>query len=533
MRPTPLFVAVMALAFIPQDRVLDSGVLRFYQGGTEVGRETFRRTTRRLTTETVVPKLDTRLRYQIDFTSDGGFAAMEAIAYSLSGDSLIRRYTARADADSLRLMQAEAAGSERTWSAAGRPDAAIGTQSMAGVADLIARANRRDTTFSVWSPEQNATTDMSVTFSADTARVRAGPMLVLAPVDAAGRAISLSIPAGGVSAVRAGAETLEPLAGITRPAPDYSAGPDDPYIAEEVRVPVTPATSDPFELAGTLSLPIQGEPPYPAVVMITGSGSQDRDESLWPLVPAYRPFRQIAARLAAAGIAVLRLDDRATGASGGNAASATTPMLADDVRAELAWLRTRPEIDGDRLALVGHSEGGVIAPMVAADDPRLAAIVIMAGTSKPGSDVLRDQVLWPLSKAEGLTEGEREQVRTASLEATAASMPDLNPWMRWFWDYDPLPTARRVTQPALILQGAWDRQVSAGQADTLAAAMRDAGNHDVELHVFPRLNHLFLVSLQDGSASEYAAIERVVIPDEVMDILANWLTRRLRPEGEM
>jgi hypothetical protein len=314
-----------------------------------------------------------------------------------------------------------------------------------------------------------------------------------------------------------------------RPAPDYSAPPGAPYTAVEVRVPVRPATGDTFSLAGTLTIPKSGRPPYPAAVMITGSGLEDRDENLWPLVQGYRPFRQIAERLAAAGIAVLRVDDRSFGGSTGDASRATTADFAGDCEAQVAWLRTRSDIAPDRIALIGHSEGGVIAPIVAAEDRRVAAVVLMAGTAKNGVQVLIDQAVGPIERTPGLAPERRAQLER---EARATVMADANsaqPWMRWFRDYDPLVTARRVRQPTLILQGAVDRQVSAGQADTLAAAMREAGNKDVTEHVFPHLNHLFLFSPTDGSPSEYPALKVTAIGSDVLDTLADWLARRLLP----
>jgi len=162
------------------------------------------------------------------------------------------------------------------------------------------------------------------------------------------------------------------------PPPDYSAPADAPYTATNVIIP-TPMGHN---LAGTLTVP-KGKGPFPAIVTITGSGSQDRDEEIW-LVKGFRPFRQIADSLGRAGIAVLRMDDRGFGGSGGNATTSTSRDFADDIKAGLAWLRTRPEIDGKRLGLVGHSEGGLIAPIVASEDPALKAIVLMAGPAQTG-----------------------------------------------------------------------------------------------------------------------------------------------------
>ncbi|HXI21069.1 MAG TPA: alpha/beta fold hydrolase, partial [Gemmatimonadales bacterium] len=177
--------------------------------------------------------------------------------------------------------------------------------------------------------------------------------------------------------------------------------------------------------------------------------------------------------------------------------------------------------------LVGHSEGGAIGPMIAERDPRLAALVIMAGPGKPGAAILRDQARWPVLKTPGLTPEERRQRLTEAEAAVEADSASPSAWLRWFYEYDPLPTARAVRQPSLILQGALDRQVSAGQADTLARAMKEGGNRDVTVRVFPGLNHLFLPTPGDGSPSEYPTLRQTAIPDTVLDVLTGWLRRRL------
>src|SRR4030095_6814814 len=149
------------------------------------------------------------------------------------------------------------------------------------------------------------------------------------------------------------------------PKPDYSAPADAPYLAEEVVVK-TPAG---HTLAGTLTLPKSASRanPVSAIVTVTGSGPQERDENIG--LQGFRPFRQIADSLARRGIAVLRMDDRGTGASGGAFKGSTSADFAEDVRAGLAYLRTRPEIRADRLGVLGHSEGAIIAPMVADKEP--------------------------------------------------------------------------------------------------------------------------------------------------------------------
>src|SRR5262245_42742851 len=175
---------------------------------------------------------------------------------------------------------------------------------------------------------------------------------------------------------------------VPKPKPDYSAPADAPYIAEDVMVK-TPAG---HTLAGTLTLPKSASRAHPvgAIVTVTGSGPQDRDENIG--LPGFRPFRQIADALGRHGIAVLRMDDRGTGSSGGTFKGSTSADFAEDVRAGLAYLRTRPEIRADRLGVLGHSEGALIAPMVAEKEPALRAIVLLAGIAQPGRNALHFQL---------------------------------------------------------------------------------------------------------------------------------------------
>jgi dienelactone hydrolase len=527
-------ILVFALSALPsvvsaQERVLDAGILRFYQGNREVGRERFKRALTTFETSTAVPVLNLRLDYSSKYDDRGKLARVEATAYDLSADTVIRAYTAIADGDSLRCTQTEASGAERNWSVAATADLSIGAQTVAAFLEAVERAAGQDTVYTAWSPELNRTTTVTVTFRGDTVDLESESLPLTAILGPDGRVRVIEVAVQRLRVERAGTETLPPLEGLERPEPNYDAPPDASYTAEDVRITITPDSGDAFELAGTLTLPKEGSPPYPAVITISGSGGQNRDEELWPLVAGYRIFGEIAEHLADHGIAVLRVDDRGVGESGGSTEGITTQDLANDVRAELAWLRGRPEIDPDRIALVGHSEGGVIAPIVAASDPRVAAIVLMAGTAKNGVEVLKDQARWPIETAPGLSEQRKQELVAEALAGLEADTANPNAWLRWFRQYDPLPTARRVTQPVLILQGALDRQVTAGQADTLAAAIRESGNPDVTERVFPRLNHLFLESPTDGSPAEYSSLEDVHVPGEVLDTLAQWLVERLAP----
>lgn len=523
--------AVLAAPARAQEAVVDAGLYRLYQSGAELGRETFRRTATTFESSMELPVLGLRLVSRVRYDTAGHVARCEVQGFNLGADTLTIAYEAVAAGDSLRFVQSGRAGAapERRWSKAAVVDACSVPQSVASLLALVDRAQGRDTTYyRAWGVAEDSAIAITAAIRGDSARVTSGPFELLASLGPAGRVRAAEIPIQRVRIERwEGGDTLAPLPGLHRPPPDYGAPPDAPYTAEEVRVPVRPAAGDTFSLAGTLTVPTRGHPPFPAAVTITGSGSQDRDESLWPLVRGYRPFRQIAERLAQAGIAVLRLDDRGFGGSGGDAREATTADFVGDVAAAVAWLRQRPGIDARRIALIGHSEGGVIAPLLAVRDPRIAAIVLMAGTAKPGWRVLMDQAVGPVQRAPGLAPQRRAELEAAAARQVEADTAPALPWLRWFRSYDPLPTARQVRQPVLVLQGAVDRQVSAGQADTLAGAIRAAGNRDVTERVFPRLNHLFLASPTDGSPSEYPALTDTSLPRDVLDTIADWLARRL------
>jgi alpha-beta hydrolase superfamily lysophospholipase len=305
------------------------------------------------------------------------------------------------------------------------------------------------------------------------------------------------------------------------PRTDYAAPAGAPYTAEEVAI----RGPGGHTLAGTLTLPRNAAGRVPAVVLITGSGPQDRDSGMQP-IPGYRMFRQLADSLSRRGIAVLRMDDRGVGGSGGASAAVTTEDFAGDVRAGVEWLRARAEIDPARIGLAGHSEGGLIAPLVAAEDERIAAIVLLAAPAWSGrriSDMqLRDLLARQLS---GAALDSTLALAIAQRDAAAEGMP----WVRWFLAHDPLPTARRVRAPVLILQGGTDQQVTPAQAEELAAAIRAGGNRDVTARVLPGLNHLFLADA-DGTAdvARYAALPDKDVPAAVTGAVADWLAERLR-----
>jgi hypothetical protein len=507
----------------------DAGVFQMWQGSAEIGRESFRRSAGRFDQETVIPPINLRISGSAERGPSGAVSRFTLTVSNAAGDSSRGSYRAVVVGDSVRISsQLRGTAVERVLPAAF--DAILPPQSVLSFAELILRAQHRDTTFRLLVAGPDTVMPAALRFTGDSARITFAGLEMLARLDG-GRVVAMEIPAQRVRVLRAAApDSLPPLSGLHRPAPDYSAPVGAPFAAVEVRVPVG-AGSDTFSLGCTLTTPRTGRRPFPAVVTITGSGSQTRDEELWPLVRGYRLFGQVAEGLGGAGIAVLRCDDRGIGASTGHADSATTADLANDTRAQIAWLRTRPEIDGARIGVVGHSEGGVIGPLLAAQDRRLAVVVILAGPAKPGVEVLVDQARWPVLTTPGLSP-EVRRTRLAEVEAAVRrdSLP-ASPWLRWFLHYDPIRAARLVRQPTLILQGALDRQVSWGQADSLAAAVRQSGNRDVTVRVFPSLNHLFLVSETDGSPSEYASLRDVVVPAVVIDGIVDWLRAHLGPKG--
>jgi dipeptidyl aminopeptidase/acylaminoacyl peptidase len=307
------------------------------------------------------------------------------------------------------------------------------------------------------------------------------------------------------------------------PKPDYSAPADAPYIAEDVLVK-TPAG---HTLGGTLTLPKEAssKKPVSAIVTVTGSGPQDRDENIG--LQGFRPFRQLADALGRRGIAVLRMDDRGTGSSGGTFKGSTSADFAEDVRAGLSYLRTRPEIRADRLAVLGHSEGAIIAPMVAEKEPTLRAIVLLAGIAQPGRTALHFQLKNLIEHNTKLTPEARDS-QIAEIPKRIDAMMAADPWMKFFLTYDPAPTMRRVKTPVLILTGSRDQQALPEHVALQEAAFKEGGNKDVTARVLPDLNHLF-VQDTDGFPGNYGKLPPpVMMRDDAVAMIAEWLSQRLR-----
>jgi uncharacterized protein len=316
-------------------------------------------------------------------------------------------------------------------------------------------------------------------------------------------------------------------------------------------------------LAGTLTLPKE-DGPHTAVILITGSGAQDRDETLL----GHKPFLVLADYLTRRGVAVLRVDDRGVGGSTGDPAKATSADFATDVKAGVDFLKTRKEIDPKRIGLMGHSEGGMIAPMVAAKYPDdVAFLVLLAGTGVPGDEILAEQ-LGLIQKAMGrdsaaveksvvtakkmyailrdqkddaaaktaieammketiatLSEAERKELGDNPSAAMDAQLKMLqSPWFRYFLTYDPRPTLAKVKCPVLAINGEKDLQVPPGQnLPEIAKALKAGGNSAITTRELPNLNHLFQTS-KTGAPTEYAQIEETFAP-AALEVVGDWITK--------
>ena len=334
--------------------------------------------------------------------------------------------------------------------------------------------------------------------------------------------------------------------------------------AAPTSVDVTFASGD-IELAGTLTLP-GGPGPYPALVTITGSGPQDRDNA-HPSIPDYRPFAWLAEHLQSFGVAVLRFDERGVGESGGEFDGATSHDFALDVEAALAYLRARHEIDADRLGLVGHSEGSMIAGIIAARDPELAFVISLAGASVDGFTLMRNQIAnlaFTQAPSEEFAEhvvemeiqameltlaeawGELEEHLFASYQVQFGMLPEegrppadqIEPlarqtaqqaagryqdaWFRFFLRYDPGQDWELVTVPVLAVFAENDLQVDPElNRGPLREAFERAGNEEATIVTLERANHLFLES-ETGDALEYAELEMAFAPG-FLEIVTQWL----------
>jgi CubicO group peptidase (beta-lactamase class C family)/pimeloyl-ACP methyl ester carboxylesterase len=279
-------------------------------------------------------------------------------------------------------------------------------------------------------------------------------------------------------------------------------------------------------LAGTLTLPSAGHAPFPVAISLTGSGPHFRDGNRGP-DDHYVPFKHIAESLAARGVAMLRLDDRGVGRSTGDANATTGDDVEADTAAAIAWLRRDPSINGDRIALIGHSFGGIVAPIVAAHDPQVAAVVLMGAPATSFRETMRYQWTYTISQDATIAPGDRAAALAAAMRQQDQNVKASDQhWRQWAQDRDPLPTARQLTCPVLILQGTTDRAVPPEDARTLADAIRGAGNAHVTVRLFDDLNHHFQRD-RVGATDRYGQLATQDLAPEFLDAIASWLARTL------
>lgn len=280
-----------------------------------------------------------------------------------------------------------------------------------------------------------------------------------------------------------------------------------------------------LQLSGTLTTPtVRAGVRVPAVVTVTGSGPEDRDGESASL-RGYRPFRELADSLGRRGIAVLRLDDRGVNGSDAGPSSATSRDFADDIRAAVAYLRTRRDIDATRIGLVGHREGATIATMVAHTDGQLRGIVLLAGAASTGRDILLSQQHYVVDTVMKLTGAARSSA-LAARRRTTDSLAKVTPWLASFLAFEPATLARQVETPVLILHGEADHQVPSPEAERLARAFRTSGNRSVTVRLFPATNHLFVADTTGGF--DDAKLPSLRVRPAVLGAIGDWLAERFQ-----
>lgn len=332
-----------------------------------------------------------------------------------------------------------------------------------------------------------------------------------------------------------------------------------PYSEEEVTFENPPAQ---VRLAGTLTYPKAGGP-FPAVLLISGSGPQDRNETVF----GHRPFLVLADYLTNHGIAVLRWDDRGVGGSSGNTMNSTSKDFAQDVLAAVEFLKTRKEINPHKIGLLGHSEGGMVAPLATSNSRDISFVVLMAGPGITGEELLYKQgelilramgnsedtitlnqrlqrQLFAVLKLEPDNELAEKKIRESTSQILAA-LPEnqkalgaslgktiegqmkgvLTPWFRFFISYDPKPALAKLTCPVLALNGEKDLQVPAREdLEGIEAALKSSGRTDYKTVLLPGLNHLFQ-TCQTGSLAEYSQLEETMAP-VVLETVTNWIQQQ-------
>lgn len=336
-----------------------------------------------------------------------------------------------------------------------------------------------------------------------------------------------------------------------------------PYLEEEVRF-----QNGEIVLAGTLTLPPTGGP-HPAVIMITGSGPQNRDEELL----GFKPFRLIADHLARKRIATFRYDDRGVGGSTGSVFESTTEEFAGDVLAAVRFLQGRADVDPKQIGLLGHSEGGIVASLASSRCDDVAFIILLASPGVSGEELLYaqgDAILRANGASEAQIEAQknfqralfralrsgegwdsveqdlRTQVRggldlmpteqraaitdvDAYVEATVKAQlaQARSPWFRFYLDCDPVPALEKLRVPVLAVFGELDLQVPpSANRGPIVRALQAGASQDYTVRVLPAANHLFQAA-NTGSPSEYSTLEKEFVPG-FLELVTGWIVERTK-----
>ncbi|MGD0296888.1 MAG: alpha/beta fold hydrolase [Bryobacteraceae bacterium] len=343
-------------------------------------------------------------------------------------------------------------------------------------------------------------------------------------------------------------EKLETLNRPQNPKPPY------PYEAQDLVY----ETSAGIKLAGTLTLP-RGPGPFPAALLITGSGPQDRDESLL----GHKPFLVIADYLTRRGIAILRVGDRGVGGSTGSSTRETLDDMGADVVTGVGYLKGRKGIEPKHIGVIGHSEGGIVGPAAAVQSADIAFVIMLVGTGVVGTEVLKlqgeavirasggseqkvgeehamQEMIFRILQSEPDDNAAVEKMMTEwkAQRKTADALDDMvraqfkavtSPEMRSFLFYDPSEALRKLKVPVLALNGSRDLQVPPQQnLPAITAALAAAGNSDFTVSELPGLNHLFQKCKQ-CTVQEYAELEETFSP-AALEIIGDWLARHTRPQ---
>jgi fermentation-respiration switch protein FrsA (DUF1100 family) len=353
----------------------------------------------------------------------------------------------------------------------------------------------------------------------------AGPSVIEVWIDSRDRLARLAMPGGAVAVVR---EDLSSV--MTHEETITRAGDQDVFV---------PALG--FSLAGTLSKPAGAQGRRPAVILVGAAGPQDRDETAVG-IPL---FGQIAGGLADAGFVVMRYDKRGVGRSGGRMESATLADYADDVMSLFGWMRKRPEIDPDRIAVVGYAEGAAVAMLAGSREKHIAAVGLLAGPGQTGRELtlLQQQHALTRTNESDAAKKVKTDLEVRLIDAAVKGTgwegipPELRrqadtPWFRSWLVFDPAVVMNKIRQPVLMVHGSLDTQMPPAQGDqleVLSRARKKVPESYTRKLVVPGANHLLLPA-RTGETDEYASLGGQSVAPAVVSALAAWLTDVLPPK---